>query len=434
MSVIDQFSLDGKRAFVTGSSRGLGKAMAIALAEAGADIVCASSTAGGADDTAKCVESLGRRAWTASADLADRKAVLRMAEDAQRQAGAIDILVNNGGTIARQPAVDYSEAEWDRVLNTDLDSVWFLSQYFGRGMVERRSGKIINIASVLSFSGGVTVPAYTASKHAVAGLTKALANEWARHDVQVNAIAPGYFSTDNTQRSATMRRASPKSRREFPPGAGVTRTSSPARWCFWRRRPATTSMATSCLSTAAGWRGKHTISMQLLPDSIRARSLSTQELRDAFLVQGLFKPDTVTLRHVDLDRVVLGGAVPCCDTLSLAAPASLAAEYFLERRELGVLNIGAPGSVTVDGQRYALNKLDVLYVGRGSRDVRFESDSVDQSAKFYLDQLPGTRAHARRLSSAPRRSPAARSEARSVQTRGGSRSTSTPTARKARSS
>ena len=200
MSVLDQFSLEGKRALVTGSSRGLGRAMAIALAEAGADVVCASSKAGGADDTAKCVESLGRRAWRVSADLADRQAVLRMAGDAQSQAGSIDILVNNGGTIARQPAVDYSEAEWDRVINTDLDSVWFLSQYFGRGMVERRSGKIINIASVLSFSGGITVPAYTASKHAVAGLTKALANEWARHDVQVNAIAPGYFSTDNTQR------------------------------------------------------------------------------------------------------------------------------------------------------------------------------------------------------------------------------------------
>jgi 2-dehydro-3-deoxy-D-gluconate 5-dehydrogenase len=200
MSVLDQFSLDGKRALVTGSSRGLGRAMAIALAEAGADVVCASSKAGGADDTATCIESFGRRAWRVSADLADRKAVLRMADEAQNQAGAIDILVNNGGTIARQPAVDYSEAEWDRVINTDLDSVWFLSQYFGRGMVERRSGKIINIASVLSFSGGITVPAYTASKHAVAGLTKALANEWARHNVQVNAIAPGYFSTDNTQR------------------------------------------------------------------------------------------------------------------------------------------------------------------------------------------------------------------------------------------
>src|SRR5690349_13259399 len=133
--------------------------------------------------------------------------------------------------------------------------------------------------------------------------------------------------------------------------------------------------------------------MQLLPDSIRARSLSTQELRDAFLVQGLFTPDTITLRHIDLDRVVLGGAVPCCDTLSLAAPESLAAEYFLERRELGVLNIGAPGSVSVDGQRYHLNKLDVLYVGRGSRDVRFESDSTDQTAKFYLISYPAHASH-----------------------------------------
>ena len=200
MSVLDQFSLDGKRALVTGASRGLGRAMAIALAEAGADVVCASSNPGGADDTAKCVESLGRKAWTTNADLADRRAAMRMAEDAQRQAGAIDILVNNGGTIARQPAVEYSETEWDRITNTNLDSVWFLSQFFGRGMVERRSGKIVNIASVLSFSGGITVPAYTASKHAVAGLTKALANEWARHNVQVNAIAPGYFATDNTQR------------------------------------------------------------------------------------------------------------------------------------------------------------------------------------------------------------------------------------------
>jgi len=216
MSVLDQFSLDGRRALVTGSSRGLGKAMAIALAEAGADVVCASSKAGGADDTAKCVESFGRRAWQVSADLADRRAVLRMAEDAQSRAGAIDILVNNGGTIARQPAVDYSEAEWDRVIHTDLDSVWFLSQYFGRGMVERRSGKIINIASVLSFSGGITVPAYTASKHAVAGLTKALANEWARHNVQVNAIAPGWFVTDMNEAAFADPRINERLTRDIP--------------------------------------------------------------------------------------------------------------------------------------------------------------------------------------------------------------------------
>jgi 2-deoxy-D-gluconate 3-dehydrogenase len=109
-------------------------------------------------------------------------------------------LVNAGGTIARHPAVDFPSDDWDRVLRTNLDAVWLLSQRFGRVMVERGAGKIINVASLLSFSGGITVPAYTASKHAVAGLTKALANEWARSNVQVNAIAPGYFTTDNTQR------------------------------------------------------------------------------------------------------------------------------------------------------------------------------------------------------------------------------------------
>ena len=121
--------------------------------------------------------------------------------------------MNNGGSIARRPAVDFPDGEWDRVLRTNLDAVWLLSQHFGRAMIERRSGKIINVASLLSFSGGITVPAYTASKHAVAGLTKALANEWAKHDVQVNAIAPGYFATDNTQRCATIRSASRRDQR-----------------------------------------------------------------------------------------------------------------------------------------------------------------------------------------------------------------------------
>jgi 2-deoxy-D-gluconate 3-dehydrogenase len=123
-----------------------------------------------------------------------------MADAAERAAGTIDILVNNGGSIARHPAEGYPADEWDRVLRTNLDAVFFLSQRFGGAMIERGGGKIINVASLLSFSGGITVPAYTASKHAVAGVTKALANEWARHNVQVNAIAPGYFETDNTQR------------------------------------------------------------------------------------------------------------------------------------------------------------------------------------------------------------------------------------------
>jgi 2-dehydro-3-deoxy-D-gluconate 5-dehydrogenase len=196
MSILESFSLGGKRALVTGASRGLGRAMAVALAEAGADVVCASSKPGGADETATSIRALGRHAWTVAADLANRAEIEAMANEA----GRVDILVNNGGSIARHPAVDFPANEWDRVLHTNLDSVFFLSQYVGRSMIERGAGKIINVASLLSFSGGITVPAYTASKHAVAGVTKALANEWAKHNVQINAIAPGYFSTDNTQR------------------------------------------------------------------------------------------------------------------------------------------------------------------------------------------------------------------------------------------
>jgi 2-deoxy-D-gluconate 3-dehydrogenase len=193
------FSLDGCRALVTGASRGLGRAMAEALAGAGADVVCASSRPGGARETAGAVRALGRRAWEVAADLGDRDAVVAMASDAERQAGRVDILVNNAGTIRRHSAGDYPLADWDAVLRTNLDATFILCQHAGRGMLERGQGKIINIASLLAFSGGITVPAYTASKHAVAGLTKALANEWARHGVQVNAIAPGYFRTDNTQ-------------------------------------------------------------------------------------------------------------------------------------------------------------------------------------------------------------------------------------------
>lgn len=194
------FSLEGKRALVTGASRGLGRAMAEALAAAGADVVCASSTLSGTDETAAAVRALGRTAWQVEADLSDRGAVLAMADEAERRAGRIDVLVNNGGTIRRHPATEYPLEEWDAVIRTNLDSVFVLSQRLGRKMVERGAGKIVNVASLLSFSGGITVPAYTASKHAVAGLTRALANEWARHGVQVNAIAPGYFRTDNTQR------------------------------------------------------------------------------------------------------------------------------------------------------------------------------------------------------------------------------------------
>lgn len=193
------FSLEGKTALVTGASRGLGRSLAEALAEAGADVVCTSTRPEGTDDTAAAIRARGRRAWQVAADLSDHDVVLDMALQVEQQAGAVDVLVNNAGTIRRHPAVAFPVDDWEVVLRTNLDATFLLCQHFGRRMVERRAGKIINIASLLAFSGGITVPAYTASKHAVAGLTKALANEWAAHNVQVNAIAPGYFRTDNTQ-------------------------------------------------------------------------------------------------------------------------------------------------------------------------------------------------------------------------------------------
>jgi len=193
------FSLEGETAMVTGASRGLGQAMSIAIAKAGANVVCVSSRRGGAAETAATIRKLGRDAWELVADLSVRDAVQSLADDAERAAGEIGILVNNAGRIRRKAATDYSLEDWDYVLRTNLDSAFILSQRMGRSMVARHKGKIINVASLLSFSGGITVPAYTASKHAIAGLTKALANEWAKEGVQVNAVAPGYFRTDNTE-------------------------------------------------------------------------------------------------------------------------------------------------------------------------------------------------------------------------------------------
>ena len=188
------FSLQGKRALVTGASRGLGQAIAVAVAESGADVVCASTA--GAEETTEDVKALGRKAWDLRADFADREQLQRLVADVP---GEINILINNAGTIRRHTAVEYPTSDWDLVLEVNLNAVFLLCRHFGSRMVARGSGKIINIASLLSFTGGITVPAYTASKHAVAGLTRALANEWAASGVQVNAIAPGYFRTDNTQ-------------------------------------------------------------------------------------------------------------------------------------------------------------------------------------------------------------------------------------------
>jgi 2-deoxy-D-gluconate 3-dehydrogenase len=192
----DPFSLAGKVALVTGASRGLGAGMALGLAAAGADIVLHASAPPA--DTALAVERLGRRATALAADLGDPAAPARLAADALAVYGRLDILINNAGIIRRQPADEHSDEFWDAVIAVNLSSVFRLSRAVGRHMLERGSGKIVNVASILSFQGGITVPGYAAAKGGVAQLTKALANEWAGRGINVNAIAPGYMVTDNT--------------------------------------------------------------------------------------------------------------------------------------------------------------------------------------------------------------------------------------------
>jgi 2-deoxy-D-gluconate 3-dehydrogenase len=192
------FDLTGKVALVTGGNTGLGQGIALALAEAGADIV--SVALSDSDDTVAQVQAMGRRAHAISADLTSIEPVERVVQDALAAMGRIDILVNNAGLIRRANAVDFTEADWDLVMNINLKTVFFMSQAVARLFIKQGDGgKIINIASMLSFQGGIRVPSYTASKSGVAGLTKLMANEWAPHRITANAIAPGYFATANTQ-------------------------------------------------------------------------------------------------------------------------------------------------------------------------------------------------------------------------------------------
>ncbi|NEA35799.1 SDR family oxidoreductase [Streptomyces sp. SID13031] len=196
------FSLAGKTALVTGARRGIGAAIAAGLAAAGADLILMARDAALEDTLEAIKENGGGQATVVTADFADPTAVEEAATTAVADAAAagrqIDILVNNAGTIRRAPAAATGAADWKHVIDVNLNSTWAVTRPIGAAMVQRGGGKIITIASLLSFQGGVTVPAYTASKHAVAGLTKALANEWGPAGVQVNAIAPGYISTDNT--------------------------------------------------------------------------------------------------------------------------------------------------------------------------------------------------------------------------------------------
>ncbi|WP_029989756.1 MULTISPECIES: 2-dehydro-3-deoxy-D-gluconate 5-dehydrogenase KduD [Microbacterium] len=193
------FDLTGKRAVVTGAARGIGLAIAEGLAEAGADIIGVSATLAPGDSPARCaVEATGRTFTSHAVDFSDRAAVIDFAREVTTT-GPVDILVNNAGTIRRAPAADHSLEDWDHVLQVNLSSQFVLTQEIGRHMLERGRGKVIFTASLLSFQGGITVPGYTASKSAIAGLTRALANEWTAKGVTVNAIAPGYIATDNTQ-------------------------------------------------------------------------------------------------------------------------------------------------------------------------------------------------------------------------------------------
>lgn len=196
--ILDQFKLHDRVALVTGASTGLGAAIAIALAEAGAQVCCHGNTRS-PESTCDRIKSAGGVAHAITGDLSNAETPKDLVARTLERFGRIDILVNNAGTIRRAPAVDYSEDDWAAVIEVNLSSVFRLSQLAGRHMIENnRGGKIVNIASLLSFQGGITVPAYAASKGGVAQLTKALANEWAKHAINVNAIAPGYMRTNNT--------------------------------------------------------------------------------------------------------------------------------------------------------------------------------------------------------------------------------------------
>lgn len=195
--ILERFKLDGKVALVTGAGRGLGQAGAIALAEAGADVALVGQNT--TEETARRIQSLGRRLCQIKADLRDRSQVPVIVEGTIRSLGGIDILLNNAGIIRRAPLLDFSEKDWDDVIQVNQSAVFFLSQAVARQMVAQgRGGKIINIASMLSFQGGIRVPSYTAAKSALVGLTRLLANELAPHRINVNAVAPGYMATDNT--------------------------------------------------------------------------------------------------------------------------------------------------------------------------------------------------------------------------------------------
>ncbi|TXG38625.1 SDR family oxidoreductase [Seonamhaeicola maritimus] len=200
MSILNKFSLEGKTALVTGCKRGIGKAMAIGLAEAGADIIGVSASLElEGSDISKEVEARGKKFSAYQCDFSDRKSLYEFIKAAKADHPQIDILVNNAGTILRAPAVEHPDEMWDKVIEVNQNAQFILTREFGKDMVERGSGKVVFTASLLTFQGGITVPGYAASKGAIGQMTMAFANEWAGKGVNVNAIAPGYIATDNTE-------------------------------------------------------------------------------------------------------------------------------------------------------------------------------------------------------------------------------------------
>jgi len=196
--ILDTFSLDGKVALVTGAARGLGQGMAVGLAQAGADIIGVDVLSPLAE-TCGLVEKAGRRFVDVQADLSSTEDIERILDTARKELGRFDILVNNAGIIRRHPAAEFPMEDWDAVMSVNLRTLFFLTQAFGKALIdEGRPGKVVNVCSMLSYSGGILVAPYTASKSAVAGITRLLGNEWAPHGINVNGIAPGYMATDNT--------------------------------------------------------------------------------------------------------------------------------------------------------------------------------------------------------------------------------------------
>jgi len=251
------FDLSGRVAVVTGANTGLGQAMAIALAGAGADIALAGRSS--MDETAARIAALGRKSISIRADLSTLAPIEAIVEQTRAWRGRIDILVNNAGIIRRADALDFTESDWDAVMDVNLKSVFFLSQAVARQMLAQGAGgKIINIASLLAFQGGIRVPAYTAAKSGLAGLTRLLACEWAIKGINVNAIAPGYFETDNTGALRADRDRSSAILARIPAGHWGKPRRSAARRYSWHHRPPIMCTGWYCRSTADGWHDERT--------------------------------------------------------------------------------------------------------------------------------------------------------------------------------